>query len=123
MRGEADNALRFMRAAADLEDKSEKHIVTPGRLVPARELLGDEAGVRVMLPGGILRRGERSLVGDIAVESLGQFRFDTVVVGVGGREVHLGGGLVGCAGERGEAEEGGEGRGDQVLFHVGFVLG
>jgi len=30
-----------MRQAADLEDKSEKHIVTPGRLVPARELLGD----------------------------------------------------------------------------------
>ena len=30
-----------MRAAADLEDKNEKHIVTPGRIVPARELLGD----------------------------------------------------------------------------------
>ena len=30
-----------MRAAADLEDKNEKHIVTPGRVVPARELLGD----------------------------------------------------------------------------------
>jgi predicted Zn-dependent protease len=30
-----------MRAAADNEDRSEKHIVTPGRLVPARELLGE----------------------------------------------------------------------------------
>jgi tetratricopeptide (TPR) repeat protein len=39
--GKADGALKFMRAAADIEDKSEKHIVTPGRLVPARELLGD----------------------------------------------------------------------------------
>ena len=42
-----DAALKFMRAAADLEDKNEKHIVTPGRIVPARELLGDmllEAG-------------------------------------------------------------------------------
>ena len=29
-----------MRSAADTEDKNEKHIVTPGRLVPARELLG-----------------------------------------------------------------------------------
>ena len=40
-------ALKFMRAAADLEDRNEKHIVTPGRIVPARELLGDmlfEAG-------------------------------------------------------------------------------
>jgi len=30
-----------MQSAADAEDKSEKHIVTPGRLLPARELLGD----------------------------------------------------------------------------------
>jgi len=30
-----------MRAAADLEDRNEKHIVTPGRILPARELLGD----------------------------------------------------------------------------------
>jgi uncharacterized protein HemY len=30
-----------MRAAADLEDKNEKDIVTPGRIVPARELLGE----------------------------------------------------------------------------------
>jgi tetratricopeptide (TPR) repeat protein len=34
-------ALRLMRAAADLEDHNEKHIVTPGRILPARELLGD----------------------------------------------------------------------------------
>jgi tetratricopeptide (TPR) repeat protein len=39
--GNADNALKLMRAAADLEDKNEKSIVTPGRIVPARELLGD----------------------------------------------------------------------------------
>jgi len=30
-----------MRQAADIEDKSEKNIVTPGRLLPARELRGD----------------------------------------------------------------------------------
>lgn len=39
--GKSDDAVKFMRAAADLEDKNEKHIVTPGRIVPARELLGD----------------------------------------------------------------------------------
>lgn len=39
--GKSDEALKLMRAAADLEDKSEKSIVTPGRLLPARELLGD----------------------------------------------------------------------------------
>lgn len=36
-----DEALKLMRAAADMEDRAEKHIVTPGRVLPARELLGD----------------------------------------------------------------------------------
>jgi tetratricopeptide (TPR) repeat protein len=39
--GRADEALALMRDAADMEDRNEKHIVTPGRVVPARELLGD----------------------------------------------------------------------------------
>jgi tetratricopeptide (TPR) repeat protein len=39
--GKADEAAKLMRAAADLEDRNEKHIVTPGRVVPARELLGE----------------------------------------------------------------------------------
>lgn len=37
----SDEALGLMRQAADIEDRSEKNIVTPGRIVPARELLGD----------------------------------------------------------------------------------
>ncbi len=36
-----DDALGLMREAADLEDRTEKNIVTPGRMLPARELLGD----------------------------------------------------------------------------------
>jgi len=39
--GDAAEGVKLMRAAADLEDRNEKHIVTPGRIVPARELLGD----------------------------------------------------------------------------------
>ena len=31
----------MMRTAADAEDKTEKHIVTPGPLVPVREMLGE----------------------------------------------------------------------------------
>ena len=38
--GKKEEALKIMRSAADAEDKNEKHIVTPGRIVPARELLG-----------------------------------------------------------------------------------
>lgn len=40
-RGKNDEALSLMRKAADMEDNHDKHIVTPGRIVPARELLGD----------------------------------------------------------------------------------
>jgi len=40
-RGKPEEALKLMRASADLEDVNEKHIVTPGRIVPARELLAE----------------------------------------------------------------------------------
>jgi tetratricopeptide (TPR) repeat protein len=46
-KGEREQGLALMRAAADLEDKTEKHPVSPGRLIPARELLGD-----MLLEGG-----------------------------------------------------------------------
>jgi tetratricopeptide (TPR) repeat protein len=39
--GKDDEALQLMRAAADLEDATEKHPVTPGAILPAREMLGD----------------------------------------------------------------------------------
>jgi tetratricopeptide (TPR) repeat protein len=39
--GKPDAALGLMRAAADLEDASEKHIAMENRLVPMRELLGE----------------------------------------------------------------------------------
>jgi hypothetical protein len=39
--GLKEEGLRLMRAAADLEDKTEKHPVTPGAVVPARELLAE----------------------------------------------------------------------------------
>jgi tetratricopeptide (TPR) repeat protein len=40
-KGQKDEALKFMRAAADLEDASEKHVAMENRLYPMRELLGD----------------------------------------------------------------------------------
>jgi len=62
-KGDLDAAFRLMAAAADLEDKSEKSAVTPGRLVPARELLGDmllESGK----PADALAEYERSQLRD-----------------------------------------------------------
>jgi hypothetical protein len=39
--GRAEQALADMGQAADLEDRNDKHLVTPGRILPARELLGE----------------------------------------------------------------------------------
>jgi hypothetical protein len=39
--GQHEQAVTLMRSAADLEDATEKHPVTPGPILPARELLGD----------------------------------------------------------------------------------
>jgi len=45
--GKKDQAIKLMTEAADMEDATAKHPVTPGEIIPARELLGDmylEAG-------------------------------------------------------------------------------
>jgi len=39
--GKNEEALKLMHSAADLEDSTEKHPVTPGAVIPARELLAD----------------------------------------------------------------------------------
>jgi hypothetical protein len=36
-----EDAVRLLRSAADLEDRTDKHPVTPGSILPAREQLGD----------------------------------------------------------------------------------
>lgn len=39
--GKNDEAVQLLRSAADVEDSTEKHPVTPGAILPAREMLGD----------------------------------------------------------------------------------
>jgi hypothetical protein len=58
-----DEALQLMRAAADAEDASDKHPVTPGNVVPSRELLGEMLLLRGQ-PHAALAEFERSLQRD-----------------------------------------------------------
>ena len=55
-----DDSLNLMRSAADLEDSMDKSPVTPGSILPAREMLGD---LLLMLdqPANALEAYERSL--------------------------------------------------------------
>jgi len=62
-RGDRQTALQLMQSAAALEDKSEKAAVSPGRLVPAHELLGDML-LESNRPGDALAEYERALVRD-----------------------------------------------------------
>ena len=39
--GRRDEAVRILRAAAELDERTEKHPVTPGAILPAREQLGE----------------------------------------------------------------------------------
>ena len=55
-----DDAVRLMRAAADLDDATEKHPVTPGALLPAREQLG-ELLLELGRPAAALAEYEASL--------------------------------------------------------------
>jgi tetratricopeptide (TPR) repeat protein len=41
MEGKSEDALRQMRSAAEHEDNTDKHNVTPGVILPAREMLGE----------------------------------------------------------------------------------
>ncbi len=62
-KGNRDEALRLMRASAELESSSEKSTVSPGRLIPAYELFGDmlmESGK----PGEALAAYEQSQMHD-----------------------------------------------------------
>jgi len=56
-----EEALRVMRAAADLDDATDKHPVTPGAILPAREQLG-ELLLELKQPTAALREFETSLV-------------------------------------------------------------
>ena len=56
-----DEALKLMRSAAELEDATAKHPVTPGPILPAREMLGDML-LELGEPGEALREFEAALV-------------------------------------------------------------
>ena len=67
--GKKEEAVTLMRAAADLDDATEKHPVTPGAILPAREQLGemllelDRPKEALAEYEGSLKRAPRRLVG------------------------------------------------------------
>lgn len=58
--GKQEEALKLMRSAADLDDATEKHPVTPGAILPAREQLG-ELLLELKQPAAAVQEFETSL--------------------------------------------------------------
>jgi tetratricopeptide (TPR) repeat protein len=58
--GKHDESLKLMRAVADLDDATDKHPVTPGAILPAREQLG-ELLLELKQPSAALQEFETSL--------------------------------------------------------------
>ncbi|HEU0185583.1 MAG TPA: hypothetical protein VIC84_12170 [Blastocatellia bacterium] len=58
--GKPEEALQLMRAAAELDDSTDKHPVTPGSLIPAREQLADLL-LELNRPANALKEFETSL--------------------------------------------------------------
>jgi tetratricopeptide (TPR) repeat protein len=61
--GKNEDAVRLLRAAADREDKTEEHVMMPGRVIPVREMLG-ELLLDLQQPKAALATFEQSLQAD-----------------------------------------------------------
>ncbi len=83
-----DVGTTTLEVARALKGRRNITVLTPS--LPIANVLAEEPGIRLMLTGGVLRPGERSLVGDLAVGSFRDYRFDTVVLGVGGIDLEAG---------------------------------
>jgi tetratricopeptide (TPR) repeat protein len=67
--GKDEEAIADLRAAADLEGSMERHPVTPGSIVPMRELLANLL-LDLNQPAQALSEYERSLTADSSSHSL-----------------------------------------------------
>lgn len=67
--------------AVGLREISNITIITPS--IPIASIFFDRSDVRLILPGGIVRPGETSLIGDIAKRTLRDLFVDRIFLGVG----------------------------------------
>lgn len=74
--------------AKNLTDITNITIVTPSILIAS--LFFDNASVRLILPGGIVRPGEMSMIGEFAIRNLELLYVDQLFLGVGGIEFDAG---------------------------------
>lgn len=83
-----DVGTTTLEVAKALQGRRNIRILTPS--LRAADILADEGGIHLIVTGGVVRPGERSLIGDHAERAFADLRFDTFVMGVGGIERRAG---------------------------------
>jgi len=74
--------------AMNLIGRQNLTILTPSLHIA--NLLSDERNIRVILPGGVVRRGEKSLIGDLTYHAFQEIFVDKLFLGVGGIDSQAG---------------------------------
>lgn len=83
-----DVGTTTLEIARSLEAKQNLTVITPSLYIANQ--LSSHPSIRLILPGGIVRPGELSMVGNLAEEALQEFYFDKVFLGIGGLDVEAG---------------------------------
>jgi DeoR/GlpR family transcriptional regulator of sugar metabolism len=83
-----DVGTTTLEIARALQGRTNLTVLTPS--LPIANLLADEVGIRLICLGGVVRPGERSLMGSLAIHALRQFYVDLCVLGVAGLDVEAG---------------------------------
>lgn len=68
--------------ARHLVDRHNLTVITPSLLIA--NLLANQPGLRLILPGGIVRPGETSMIGELSHRAFEMFHIDRLFLGVGG---------------------------------------
>jgi DeoR/GlpR family transcriptional regulator of sugar metabolism len=74
--------------AMNLIGRQNLTIITPSLHIA--NLLGDESQIRVIVSGGIVRRSEKSLIGELAYYTFREVNVDKLFLGTGGIDVNAG---------------------------------
>lgn len=77
-----DVGTTTLALATLLSERANLTVLTPS--LYAATVLAEHPSVRVVLSGGVLRSDERSLVGELAWRTFGEFNVDRLFLGVGG---------------------------------------
>lgn len=83
-----DIGTTTLEMAKNLSKKNNITVITPSLHII--NLLLEQPGIRLIVPGGILRKGELSLVGNLAERTFQDFFVDKLFLGVGAIDIKVG---------------------------------